>query len=100
MAFYPLIKLHQLVDGYRASFRIAGREILLIQENGRSYLLDARCPHAGRSLAHGSCDGQILRCPAHGMGFRLSDLQCVEQPSLRLSRYPLAYDGDTLGIEL
>lgn len=99
MAFYPLIKLHQLVDGYRASFRVAGREILLIQENGRSYLLDARCPHAGRSLVNGSCDGLVLRCPAHGMGFRLNDLQCIEQPRLRLSQYPLAYDGDTLGVE-
>lgn len=100
MAYYPLIKLHRLVDGFRANYTVAGREIILIQEDGRRYLLDARCPHAGRSLVHGSCDGKILRCPAHGLGFRLSDLGCIEQPKFSLLQYPVAYDGDSLGIEL
>lgn len=100
MAFYPLIKLHRLVEGYRGCFRVAGRELLLIHENGRSHLIDSRCPHAGRSLANGSCDGKVLRCPVHGLGFSLNTMQCIEQPKFKLSHYPVAYDGDTLGVEL
>lgn len=100
MAFYPLSKLHRLVDGLRESHQVAGREILLIQEEGKTHLIDAICPHAGASLRNSSCNGRIMRCPAHGLGFDLNTDLCIEQPKFRLRRYAVAYHGDTLGVEL
>ncbi|MCV6614075.1 MAG: Rieske 2Fe-2S domain-containing protein [Cellvibrionaceae bacterium] len=100
MAFYPLSKLHRLVDGLRECHRVAGRDILLLQVDGYTHLLDARCPHAGQSLVNGSCDGQSLRCPAHGLAFDLRSDRCIEQPHFTLKRYLPVYHGDTLGVEL
>ena len=52
MAFQPLERLMNLYDGYRNVFRVAGQSLLLIQEEGRCYLLLNQCPHQLRPLEH------------------------------------------------
>ena len=100
MAFIPLEKLHQLHDGYRRSFRVAGEELLLIVENGTHYLIKAQCPHLGMSLARATLAADGLRCPGHGIvfsldtGFALNAGDCPD----RLQFVPIAYEGSTLGV--
>src|SRR5690606_5258154 len=103
MAFTPLEKLHALHDGYRRTFRIAGQELLLIQEEGQVALLANRCPHMDAPLHKGTVDNGVLRCPVHCIEFDLrtgqaqgSAAACVAP----LTFYPIAYEGNLLGIEV
>ena len=50
MRFQPLEKLINLHDGYRCRFKIDGLQVLLIQQGGTHYLLEAQCPHKGHLL--------------------------------------------------
>jgi len=102
MNYVALEKLHQLIDGYRRVFRVAGEELLLLVENGRPYLLKNRCPHLGASLARASLTPEGIRCPGHGMVFSLETgcAQSGPECSDRLEFVPLAYEGNTLGILL
>ncbi len=103
MPFYPLEKLHQLHDGYSKSFRVAGQDLLLLQNDGQVYLICNRCPHMDAPLTRATLEPGSIRCPAHGIEFELASGEakgalagCLDP----LQKYPIAYEGNTLGIML
>lgn len=103
MAYQALEILHQLYDGYRRVFRVAGRELLLLQEEGRTYLLTNRCPHMDAPLHKASVAGDVLRCPVHGIEFDLRSGQALNAPGGcvgPLAFVPVVYEGNTLGVDL
>lgn len=103
MAFYPLAKLSHLYDGYQMAFRVAGHNLLLVQQNGSAYLIENRCPHMDAPLTNADQGPGILRCRAHGIEFELaSGKACgpLAGTLASLKHYPIAYDGNTLGVEL
>ena len=46
---------------------VAGRQILIVNAEGRLYGIDNSCPHAGGSLYGAKLVGTRLRCPSHGL---------------------------------
>ena len=100
MAYLALEKLHQLGDGYRRQFRVAGEDLLLLVEGGKVYLLKNRCPHLAQSLARATLTPEGLRCPGHGMVFNLESGCAVNAGDCadRLEFVAIAYEGNTLGV--
>lgn len=103
MTFYPLEKLHQLHDGYCRSFAVRGKNLLLIQNNGNTYLIENRCPHMDASLEWATFQTDKLRCPVHGIEFDLPNGKalgslagCIGD----LQRFTITYEGNTLGLML
>jgi|GEM_PF-5219833 len=45
MAFVPLEKLGRLHDGYKKVFKVDRHNLLLMQLEGKVYLIENRCPH-------------------------------------------------------
>lgn len=62
---------------------VAGRAVLLCRAEGEVFAVDARCPHAGQSLAGGRVRGGAIACPHHGARFRLSDGAAIAGPTKR-----------------
>jgi nitrite reductase/ring-hydroxylating ferredoxin subunit len=103
MAFYPLANAVDLYDGYRAAFRVKGVELLLIQDDGRTYLIENRCPHMDAPLATGKIEAGAIVCRAHGIGFQLRDgkpLGPLADTLDCLRFFSLAYEGNKVGIDL
>lgn len=103
MAYVALEKLHELYDGYRRVLRVAGRELLLVQEDSKLYLFANRCPHMDAPLHKASIDQCVLRCPLHGIEFDLRSgraLGSVGECVPPLAFFPLVYDGNTVGIDV
>lgn len=104
MAFYALEKLINMHDGYKKLFKVAGQDLLLLQENGRAYLIANSCPHMGAPLHNGTLttDGQI-RCRSHGIEFDLESGR-ADGPLANmmecLQKFEIVYDGPNLGVEL
>ncbi|MDQ2077909.1 Rieske (2Fe-2S) protein [Marinimicrobium sp. ABcell2] len=103
MAYQALEKLHQLYDGYLNRIRLGGRDLLLVQEEGKVYLLANRCPHMDAPLHKASVRAGILRCPVHGIEFDLLTgralgpaAECVGP----LQSLPLVYEGNTVGVDV
>lgn len=67
MAYVALAKLHQLYDGYRQALRVAGRELLLLQEEGRLYLIANRCPIWMRRCTKPACSNIYCVAPSTGL---------------------------------
>ena len=103
MAYIALEKLHVLHDGYRRTLRVAGRELLLVQEEGQLYLFANRCPHMDAPLDKASINQRVLRCPLHGIEFDLRSgraLGSVGECVAPLEFFPLVYDGNTVGVDV
>ncbi len=102
MSFIPLAKLHQLYDGLCLPVVVAGKPLLLIQEEGKTYLIANQCPHLGASLSRATLLDGWLRCPVHGMEFNLASGQ-PRHPAVcpaGLQYYSLAYEGNSVGVYL
>lgn len=104
MAYIVLEQLSRISDGYMKVFQVGGESLLLIQEDGRLFLIENRCPHMDVSLSTGELlPGYKIRCKAHGIEFDLmsgkadgplaNTLDC-------LKKYDLVYEGNTVGIDL
>ncbi len=102
MAFHRLEKLVNLHDGYRRGFRIGGRVVLLIQQEGRVYLLENTCPHQGHPLHTATIEGDVIRCASHGFEFSLATGRNVNFGGTcgSLVRYEPVYEGGDLGVDL
>src|SRR4051812_32420444 len=101
MRFYALEKFINLYDGYRRAFKIDQHQLLLLQELGQTYLLEAFCPHRGHPLEHAEIiDGQV-RCPLHSYQFALDSgavRRATEGPCRPLRCYELIYRDTDLGV--
>lgn len=64
--FVPLERLLNLDEGYRRTFQVAGRSLLLMVVEGQPLLLENRCPHQGAPLHNATVAGRVLRCVRHG----------------------------------
>lgn len=100
MAFYPLEKLMNLYDGYQRDFSVGGQSLLLVQEEGRSYLIVNQCPHQQVPLTNATLADGHLRCAAHGMRFSLKTGQSPDGCPAGLRYIPIVYEGNMLGISL
>lgn len=101
MPFVALEKLHLLYDGYRKPIKLAGQQLLLLQEQGKTLLIKNQCPHAGAPLTHATCANNHLRCPVHGIEFDLATGHSRNPVCANALEFlPLIYEGSSIGIDL
>lgn len=103
MAFYPLASRAELVEGLRKVVRVAGRELLLLQSEGRLYVIENRCPHMDASLVNSHVSGEQLRCRAHGIAFSLVDGRAEGSMAAMLPclvRFTPVYRDYQVGVDL
>jgi nitrite reductase/ring-hydroxylating ferredoxin subunit len=98
--FIALERLLNLEDGYRQVFQVQGRSLLLLVVEGRTRLLENRCPHQGVSLHSATLTAGVLRCARHGIEFELASGRALNAQCPGLAYLPLAYKADRVGIDL
>jgi nitrite reductase/ring-hydroxylating ferredoxin subunit len=103
--FHPLVPLRRLRDGLRVVRRIRGRRLLLLHEQGRSWVVEDRCPHRGLPLAKGTFDDGHLWCPGHGFRYDLETGDRVQPPVTGggrecLRRFPVVVREGRVGVLL
>lgn len=101
MRYVALDRLINLFDGYREVFRVGTLQVLLVQEQGRRYAVQAACPHRDWPLQHGVIQGGEIVCSKHGWSFDLASGRPTHPlADCRLPVYPVAYQDNTIGILL
>lgn len=101
MPFVALEKLHQLYDGYRKPIKLAGQNLLLLQERGRALLIKNQCPHAGAPMTYATSTDNCLRCPVHGIEFDLMTGRSRSPVCAQALQFiPLIYEGSNIGVDI
>lgn len=98
--FVPLERLINLNEGYRRTFQVEGRSLLLLVLDNQPLLLIDSCPHQGSPLGSATLSGNILRCRRHGIEFQLPSGVPVQAQCPGLSMLKVAYEGDRIGIDV
>lgn len=75
---------------------VAGKKLCLIRHEGKLYLTQRSCPHAGGQLSGGWCKDGMLICPLHRYGYNLENGRGAEGQGDYIDIYPLKVDNDGL----
>ena len=79
----------ELAPGQRKLVFVDGRSIVLFNIEGQMHAIDNSCPHNGASLASGTLEGCMLRCPAHGLRFDVRSGCMPGAGGLKLTTFPV-----------
>jgi len=74
--------------------------VAVFRDSENFYALDNRCPHRGASLSKGLIDAGHIICPLHHFKFNLETARCVMPQHLRIRKFEVRKEGETLVIEL
>ena len=103
MRYYSLEKLINLFDGYRKLFKIDNHQMLLLQIDGRRYLIESLCPHRAFPLSTADLHGDMLVCPQHGYRFDIRNGQLrhySEEVCRNLRCYDIVDRDNEIGVML
>jgi nitrite reductase/ring-hydroxylating ferredoxin subunit len=93
MPWTTLCELSELVEGRGLYVDIGGWQLAVFLHEGRPYVMENTCPHAGGSLAGGHVEvmGGVACavCPVHGWPFRLEDGGYYDMPGFEAKVFPV-----------
>jgi 3-phenylpropionate/trans-cinnamate dioxygenase ferredoxin subunit len=90
----------ELAPGNRKLLFVNGRSIVLLNIEGTLHAIDNACPHNGASIANGKLEGNILRCPAHGMRIDLTADSAPRPGCLRAKSFPVTVANGRLMVQI
>lgn len=94
-------KVSEVNDGEKKEVRVNGKAILLINNGGKFFAIDARCPHKKLPLSKGKVDGTIITCAFHGSKFNITDGSVVNGPATEpVTTYHVKVVGDSIELEV
>ncbi|MGO4809776.1 Rieske (2Fe-2S) protein [Cupriavidus sp. 2MCAB6] len=73
-----------------------GQSAIVFNLAGQFFAMENSCPHAGASMAGGSCVEHVISCPAHGLRFDIRNGQCTASPGLRIRTYEVVVEDKQL----
>ena len=86
--------------GQAREFEAAGKTICVANVDGKIAAMDNVCLHRGGSLGQGVVlDGQVI-CPWHGWAWNPQSGQALQDPSFRVTVYPVRIEGDDVLVEI
>lgn len=79
-----------------------GKEILVVNVDGKYFAIDDTCTHAGASLMEGNLEGSIITCGWHGAKFdcKTGKLHAFPAKIKDLNSYKVAVESENVFLEL
>ncbi|MCD6030142.1 MAG: 2Fe-2S ferredoxin [Thermomicrobiales bacterium] len=113
---WPVARASEIAPGERRLVEVKRRSIGIFNVNGEYVAVLNVCPHELAPVCRGRLggttlpsapgeyqwgrDGEILACPWHGWEFDLLTGELLADPRIRLRRYPVDIEDDTIFITL
>jgi nitrite reductase/ring-hydroxylating ferredoxin subunit/uncharacterized membrane protein len=89
----------EMAEGQLRQVDANGVPVLLTRYRGEVYALSDTCSHLGCSLAQGTLEGDMVVCPCHGSGFRVTDGEVLQGPAtVRQPSFGVRTQGDRLAV--
>jgi nitrite reductase (NADH) small subunit len=87
MAWVSLCRLDELSEGSGKYVEIDGYQLAVFLHDGKPYVIDNHCPHAGGSLSGGTVEHGCAVCPWHQWAFHLENGQMPGRPLVQVKAY-------------
>ncbi len=86
MPFVNVAQTSQLPAGTMKPVTVEGKDILLVNVEGRYYAIAAKCTHARGDLSKGKLEGKMVTCPLHGSRFDVTTGKVAAGPKIGFFR--------------
>jgi nitrite reductase/ring-hydroxylating ferredoxin subunit len=87
MAWTSLCELPELQPDKGHFVEISGFQLAVFLHDGKPFVMDNYCPHAGGNLAGGIVQDGCAVCPWHQWAFRLDNGQLRDSPGVAIKTY-------------
>lgn len=95
-------KSSEILPGKPQKISIDGKDILVVNIDGKYFAMDDTCTHAGASLSEGSLENSIMTCGWHGAQFDCQSGKMVKFPAKinDLKTYNVVVESDDVFVEV
>lgn len=97
--WYYVTEEKNLKEGKFLRAQAAGKDLLIIKNEGQINILSNICPHARCPLHTGKMEEDILTCICHGRKFDIKTGECVND-SLKLKIYESKVEKGNIGVKI
>jgi 3-phenylpropionate/trans-cinnamate dioxygenase ferredoxin subunit len=80
--FVEVAKVDEVPVGRMKHIEFNGKEIMIVNLDGKFYALSDRCSHTNAPLSMGHIQDSIITCPMHGARFDIITGQKVSDPKM------------------
>ena len=87
MSWTSLCELAELENDRGKYVEIGGFELAVFLYEGKVFVMDNNCPHAGGNLAGGVVEEGCAVCPWHQWAFRLENGALRDSPGVMIKTY-------------
>ena len=84
--FVEVARVDDIPAGNMKHIEVGGKEIVIVNANGKFYALNDRCAHMNAPLSMGNLTGNIVTCPFHGAKFDVTSRKKISEPVLTPSQ--------------
>jgi len=81
MGFVKVASAKDLQSGGMTGVGAGGKEVVVVNLEGKYYAIGNRCTHMGCMLANGALKGANVTCPCHGSIFDVKTGNVVKGPA-------------------
>ncbi len=106
MAKFKVAATSELETGKMMGLDVKGRQVLLVNLDGKFHAVDGRCTHMGGKLWEGSLRENIVKCPRHGAEYDVTTGKLKKKPWLPFKKakdlnvYQVTVEGDEILLEM
>ena len=79
--FVKVAETTEVPPGKMKKVTVDGKEILIVNVEGKYYAIGNKCTHRGGDLSKGSLSGKVVKCPRHGAKFDVSTGEVAKGPA-------------------
>ena len=99
MGFVRVTFTKDLGPGKMLGVEANGKQILLVNLNGKYYAIGNKCTHRGCMLSEGELQGEMVLCTRHGSRFAVQTGIVMTGPAKRLEpQFEVKVDGEQISV--
>ena len=108
MEYLEVAKTGEIAKGTTKAFTVKGIDILIVNYEGKYYVIGGKCTHMKGDLSKGKLEGKIITCPRHGSRFDVTTGESISGPKIGFLKlktgsepsYEVKIDGDSIMVNI
>ncbi len=94
MAFVKVASKNEIESGRGKTVDVNGKEVAVLNDNGKFFAIENTCAHMQGPLGEGSCENGKVTCPWHSWTYDLKTGKNTYNQDIKLSVYETKVQGD------
>ena len=92
--FVKVASKSEIENGRGKVVEVKGKEIAVLNDNGRFFAIENKCAHRQGPIGEGSCENGVVTCPWHGWSYDLKSGKNKMDEKIRLQTYEVKIKED------